>query len=288
MTKHDYPRLCGGTFFILVLQALRQRFGAREHYAGDGDGLTDPEVLAGLIKVINPDYKDPGKEKLKGIANNYKACKSSKGTYLPFDDEQVLSAFNNNVQTNYPVALNGMIKFVKGFLDLGAAVHKDTNLVRALIDLILQDQSINPNEEFFIGESGERVKKSTLGDLEKVCLPSFLLGVWHYVVIYRKDNSVGKDTYDKWCPAQDRAQRRYTAHMGEGLFPNLSSYMVEAKNIPTADSETDEPIIVDPVPEQQVQQTVNNPLVFNFNQYGSNGTQIGHIENYYGGKKKED
>ena len=233
MTKHDYPRLCGGTFFILVLQALRQRFGAREHYAGDGDGLTDPEVLAGLIKVINPDYKDPGKEKLKGIANNYKACKSSKGTYLPFDDEQVLSAFSNNVQTNYPVALNGMIKFVKRFLDLGAAVHKDTNLVRALIDLILQDQSINPNEEFFIGESGERVKKSTLGDLEKVCLPSFLLGVWHYVVIYRKDNSVGKDTYDKWCPAQDRAQRRYTAHMGEGLFPNLSSYMVEAENIPT-------------------------------------------------------
>lgn len=287
MTKHDYPRLCGGTFFILVLQALRQRFGAREHYAGDGDGLTDPEVLAGLIKVINPDYKDPGKEKLKGTANNYKACKSSKGTYLPFDDEQVLSAFNNNVQTNYPAVLNGMTKFVKGFLELGPAVHKDTNLVRALIDLILQDQSINPNEEFFIGESGERVKKSTLGDLQKVCLPSFLLGVWHYVVIYRKDNSVGKDTYDKWCPAQDRAQRRYTAHMGEGLFPNLSSYMVEAENIPTADSETDEPIIIDPVPEQQVQQTVNNPLVFNFNQYGSNGTQIGHIENYYGGKKKE-
>lgn len=288
MTKHDYPRLCGGTFFILVLQALRQRFGAREHYAGDGDGLTDPEVLAGLIKVINPDYKDPGKEKLKGTANNYKACKSSKGTYLPFDDEQVLSAFNNNVQTNYPAALNGMIKFVKEFLELGPAVHKDTNLVRALIDLILQDQSINSNEEFFIGESGERVKKSTLGDLQIVCLPSFLLGVWHYVVIYRKDNSVGKDTYDKWCPAQDRALRRYTAHMGEGLFPNLSSYMIEAENIPTANSETDEPVIIDPVPEQQVQQTVNNPLVFNFNQYGSNGTQIGHIENYYSGKKKED
>ena len=263
MTKHDYPRLCGGTFFILVLQALRQRFGAREHYAGDGDGLTDPEVLAGLIKVINPDYKDPGKEKLKGTANNYKACKSSKGTYLPFDDEQVLSAFNNNVQTNYPAALNGMIKFVKEFLELGPAVHKDTNLVRALIDLILQDQSINSNEEFFIGESGERVKKSTLGDLQIVCLPSFLLGVWHYVVIYRKDNSVGKDTYDKWCPAQDRALRRYTAHMGEGLFPNLSSYMIEAENIPTANSETDEPVIIDPVPEQQVQQTVNNPLVKN-------------------------
>lgn len=288
MTKHDYPRLCGGTFFILVLQALRQRFGAREHYAGDGDGLTDPEVLAGLIKVINPDYKDPGKERLKGIANNYKACKSSKGTYLPFDDEQVLSAFDTAVRTNYQSALNGMIEFVKGFLDLGESVHKDTNLVRALVDLILQDQSVNPNEEFYIGKSGESAKKSTLGDLRNVCLPSFLLGVWHYVVIYRKDNTVGRDTYNKWCPARDRAQRRYAAHMGEGLFPNLSSFMIEAENIPTVDSETDEPVIIDSAPEQQVQQTVNNPLVFTFNQYGNNGTQIGHIENYYGGKTKED
>ena len=76
--------------------------------------------------------------------------------------------------------------------------------------------------------------------------------------------------------------------MGEGLFPNVSSYMIEAENIPTADSETDEPVIIDSVPEQQVQQTVNNPLVFTFNQYGNNGTQIGHIENYYGGKTKED
>ena len=55
MTIHDYPRLCGGTFFTLVLQDLRQRMKAREHYKGDRDGLTDPEVLMGLIKVINPD-----------------------------------------------------------------------------------------------------------------------------------------------------------------------------------------------------------------------------------------
>lgn len=61
---------------------------AREHYSGDSDGLSDPEVLVGLIKVINPDYTDPGKENLKGTANNYKACKISNSTYLPFDDEQ--------------------------------------------------------------------------------------------------------------------------------------------------------------------------------------------------------
>ena len=67
MTNSDYPKLCGGTFFILVLQALRQRMKAREHYKGESDGLKDPNVLVGLIKVINPDYQEPSdalKEKL--------------------------------------------------------------------------------------------------------------------------------------------------------------------------------------------------------------------------------
>ena len=82
MATNEYPRLCGGTFFTLVLQALRQRMKAREHYSGDSDGLSDPEVLVGLIKVINPDYTDPGKENLKGTANNYKACK--KGAIIGF------------------------------------------------------------------------------------------------------------------------------------------------------------------------------------------------------------
>ncbi len=56
----------------------------RERYTGDSDGLSDPEVLVGLIKVINSYYADPGKENLKGTANNYRACKTSNSAYLPF------------------------------------------------------------------------------------------------------------------------------------------------------------------------------------------------------------
>jgi hypothetical protein len=50
VTTDVNPRLCGGTFFVLVLQALKQRVKARQHYNGERDGLSDPEVLIGLIK----------------------------------------------------------------------------------------------------------------------------------------------------------------------------------------------------------------------------------------------
>lgn len=284
MDSNEYPRLCGGTFFTLILQALRQRMNAREHYSGDSDGLTDPEVLVGLLKVINSTYEDPGKEKLKTIANNYKRCETSTSTYLPFGDDQVINAFDKTIRTDYQTVLNGMIEFVNGFLDLGKSVHKDVSLVCALIDLIQQDKSIKEDDEFYIEPNGQTKKKTVLGGLKEVCLPSFLLGIWHYVVVNRKDNSIGKETYNVWCPSTGGGQRKYTAHMGEEILDGLTTYCIDVTEKPEADTET---VVIEDASEQTVQQTVNNPFVFNFNQYGNNGTQIGHIENYYRGKKED-
>lgn len=56
MTKNDNVRLCGGTFFTLLLEARKPRYGVREHYMGDTDGLSEPETLIGLAKIIVPDF----------------------------------------------------------------------------------------------------------------------------------------------------------------------------------------------------------------------------------------
>ena len=285
---NNYPRLCGGTFFTLVLQALRQRMRAREHYKGESDGLTDPEVLMGLIKVINPDYQELDRNALKTKTNDYKSCKTSGGTYLPFGETQEIRAFDDRVKHNYKSVLSEMIVFVNTYLDLSEAVGKTTLLVKALVDLILQDETIGISEDFYIGEEGQTIKKTALGGLNKVCLPAFLLGVWHYAVVNRKDNTVGKNTYDAWCPSAGGGQRKYTAHMGEGILEGLTICYADTTEKAEADAGTVETVIIEDVSEQQVQQTVNNPFVFNFNQYGNNGIQIGHVENYYGGKKKED
>ena len=64
MTTDGTPRLCSGTSFVLLLQALKNRKSAREHYKGDRDGFSDPEVIIGLIKVLNPDYDPPRLERI--------------------------------------------------------------------------------------------------------------------------------------------------------------------------------------------------------------------------------
>ena len=87
MTNRENIRLCGGTFFTLLLEDRKSRAGVREHYAGEKDGLSGPEVLIGLSKVLVSDFQEPLESMmapLKGIRQNTRAAKTKGGTYFPF------------------------------------------------------------------------------------------------------------------------------------------------------------------------------------------------------------
>lgn len=291
MTNIGYPRLCGGTFMTLLIQALLQRKKAREHYKGESDKLNDPDVLVGLITVINPDYKDPGKAVLKTKANDYKSCKLSTGQYLPFGDKLAIGVFDQRVRNNYLEARNDMCIFVDSFIETGTKLQKDVRLVKALIDLIEQDDSIDDSVEFMVGENGDAVRKDQLRNLKRVCLPSFLLGIWHFIVINRKRNKVGQLTYDTWCPENGGGPREYEGTMGEDISIELDVYTLEPED-ETEDTEQGTEAVADQ-PEQINQdnqnnqreasrtgpnlQQINNP--FTFIQNGDNNTQIGYIAN---------
>ena len=286
MTNIEYPRLCGGTFMTLVIQALLQRKKAREHYKGESDKLNDPDVLVGLITVINPDYEDPGKAVLKTKANDYKSCKLSKGQYLPFGDKLAIEVFDQRVRNNYLAARNDMCIFVDSFIETGTKLQKDVRLVKALIDLIEQDESIDDSVEFMVGENGDAVRKDQLRKLKRVCLPSFLLGIWHFIVINRKNNKVGQLTYDTWCPENGGGTREYEGTMGDGISIEFDVYTLEPED-ETEDTKQEAEVVEDQ-PERNNQdnqndhretsgtgpnlQQINNP--FTFIQNGDNNTQI--------------
>lgn len=291
MTNKEYPRLCGGTFMTLVIQALLQRKKAREHYKGESDKLNDPDVLVGLITVINPDYKYPGKAVLKTKANDYKSCKLSTGQYLPFGDKLAIGVFDQRVRNNYLTARNDMSIFVDSFIETGTKLQKDDRLVKALIDLIEQDESIDDSAEFLIGENGDAVRKDQLRTLKRVCLPSFLLGIWHFIVVNRKNNKVGQLTYDTWCPENGGGAREYEGTMGEDISMELEVYTLEPWK--EAEDMEQKAEVVEDQPERNDQdnqdsqgeasgtepnlQQINNP--FTFIQNGDNNTQIGYIAN---------
>ena len=220
MKKNEKQRLCGGTFFTLILQARKPRKGVREHYMGTTDGLSEPETLIALAKVMVPDMQDPLKSMMKTIKGNvfdFKTCKNAGGTYFPFGNVDAKTAFDARVKTEYRTTLAAMLEFIDGFIDVGGSIKKDERLVRALVELIDRDDSIVSEQLFYVSEDGTPISKADLLVLTEICLQPFLVGVWHFAVLRNGGNTIGKETYDAWCPAQGGGQRTYTATLGDNL-----------------------------------------------------------------------
>ena len=91
-------------------------------------------------------------------------------------------------------------------------VKKDTVLVRALMELIISDENIPTEQEFNIGWI---VLKQELRNTTDVSLPSFILGIWYYLLIHIDDNKIGSETYEKWCPRNNQGKREYQGTLGE-------------------------------------------------------------------------
>lgn len=296
MPNNDYPRLCGGLFFTLVLQDIKQRISAREHYKGESDGLSDPDILIGLITVIDPDYVRPTKS-IKSKVNDYKSCKHSKGKYLPFGNSAEVQEFDNRVRTSYQTELQAMTKFVQDFLEIGSSGKREYKLIKALLDLIEQDESIkdDASEAMYVSSDGKALKRSEIVKMSEVHLPALLLGIWHFCNTKRQDNSIGAPTYDEWCPENGGGPREYKGHMGEGWPIEIKllglnknkKYAVWADNATAEknsepEKSTSEPEVNDETTNtnQNVQsnlQQINNP--FTFIQNGDNNTQFGYVQN---------
>ena len=84
MANSNPPRLCGGTFLSLILEARKQRTAPREMIKGSSDGLSDKEIFSSLIRVAFPTFKAPSTDSFKTVTSRYKSCKSSSSAYLPF------------------------------------------------------------------------------------------------------------------------------------------------------------------------------------------------------------
>lgn len=295
MKKDENLKLCGGTFFLLLLEARKQRMSAKEYYSGCTDGLSERDTLIGLAKILVPDLREPFptmKNTLQGNVSEYKACKNEGGQYFYFSDTAARYSFDSTVKENYMVALNRMRKFVHTFLEVGGSMKKDERLVRALVDLIDRDDSISNNTPFFTNEDGSFTTKRELLNASTICLEPFLLGVWHFAVLRPEGNTIGRETFELLCPPKGGGKRVYEGNLGENLRQNFDLIILGAPvdNSDNADKKKSDFKVIDDDSKEHVeqmgfdenafkgsqQQTINNPTIFQ--QQGNYNVQIAHVE----------
>jgi hypothetical protein len=136
-----------------------------------------------------PDYQEPPQGSFKQDTSDYRNFKKAKGEYLPFDRVPIVNAFRDEIMSDYQAALVRMTEFAERFLEIGTSGKKDVWLVKALFEIIDNDCGID--EPLYCLENGQSVSKDELVKRTEICVPTFLLGVWHFIIMERRDNNPG-------------------------------------------------------------------------------------------------
>lgn len=195
-------KLCGGTLLVLLLHSRKT-------------GSKETAFLSDMLKVLDTNLYI-NNITIKEQTKKFKICKEHSNLATPFEEAAKQKVMTDRILRHYDELLVSMTKFIDENIDMDPDTHKDEILVKAILEVIEQDKSISDNQEYYILPNGKSVTKEKLASIEKVYLPSFLLGILYYVMMNIKDNLEGAETYDEWCPKPDSGTRRkYTANIGE-------------------------------------------------------------------------
>lgn len=291
MMDGQFPRLCGGTFYTLLLREKRRARTKKQLRDAGSDGLAQRFLLKRLIMLFDPSFYEGAGTTFETSASLYASCEKSTADCLPFDDAALVNAFDRRIKSDYSACHSQMGMIADCFLATDKPA-KMQELSYSLLNLIKEDKSISPGDAFYALESGRAVAKIELLALDRINLPALLLGIWHYILLNRKDNKIGRDTYISWhsIPDVKGSKHEFVSDIGSS-FPH-------AIKIDTAYRDTDgtledeAPIeygtVTDgfepdggspdnkPAASPSAVQIVQNQFNFNFS---GNGINIGRAEN---------
>ncbi len=292
--QESSDRLTAGTFFVLLQEALLPRSKARDTVAGKADGLSNPEILAGLIRIVRPRFGPPSAGKtFKQRTSELRNCNNDGNTtYMPVGGQDFARDFDELIENDLPQALARTRDFVDRFIDVGS---RGLRLVQMLGTVINRDVAITSNQVVALLPGGSHLTKAQLGDAKEICLESLILGVWKYVSDPTVRNTSGQRTFDRWhLPTSiPNATRRFDLqafNLDEGWTPEITRYDEDPAE-PTqpfisGDDEIIEAEIVDDDQASDHSETSADtdfekahavtPHVV-FNQYGANSQQIGSV-----------
>jgi hypothetical protein len=223
MIIDNVPYLCGGTFFVLILQARKAKSTARKKINSGSDGLADTDIMAGLLDIADPERMEPYMDSFRKNVSEYKACKYNGGIHITFTNKDVISGFDSVVRNEYNTALSRTKAFTSRML---GSEQQRKWLVTALLDLIDQDSSIDDTQLFYIQSNGLPLKKADLRLLSDFEFEPFILGVLHFIVANRPKNKLGRDTIEHWHKPINRAEWEFISDIGKGIAHNINVHFL--------------------------------------------------------------
>lgn len=205
MSAKKVPYLCGGVLFTLLKQAAPPSISSQEKLNGVSDCRSAPKMMVDYINALKLNNTIKEKSPSSKVVSKYINCDENVTKALPFANRLFVSCYDDMVKTQYVKATKKMYEFV--------LLHLDPNycrwLVKAILYIIEMDTDIKDSDQFFISPDGMPKTKADIRYMDQFYLPAVLVGVMHYILLYRRNNKAGADTLKEWGSKEDYCERDY-------------------------------------------------------------------------------
>lgn len=197
MADEIKPVLCTGTFFNLLIQAMKPKQSSQTSNDGRSDKISETTLLQLLINVFNPKIAYPGPNTGRKNCNDFKKCLISESTWIDFKHKPSLIEFNLAFEKNYSVLLTRMNDLFNNVIDINNE-GKINLLGRSLLELIYNDDSINPDEPLYILEDKKGLLKKDIIPSLSYPIQPLALGIFHYALNRQLHEQAGRETFLSW------------------------------------------------------------------------------------------
>ena len=188
--EHDNFKLCGGTLFALLTNAKLNK----KRSTFERKGYSEEELMLDLVKIYYPSAHIG--DSFKKDTNNYKRCTISDCSSFNFNNQELINSFDYEIKNNYSSKLNQMNELLKHFFDIKnePVLNK---LVRSILELIEKDDSIDKSTKLYVLPNGKPMTKLNMLLSDTFNLASFILGIFHYIIVAKINNELGLQTYEE-------------------------------------------------------------------------------------------
>ena len=104
-----------------------------------------------------------------------------------------VTSLHAKVTSKDPNVYESMKGLVNNFLSESRLIW----LVKALMEIIMQDSTIASDAEFGISVE-KAIKKEQLNKVTQINIDCFLVSIWDYILQKKKDNTLGRPTFEAW------------------------------------------------------------------------------------------
>ncbi len=191
-------------FYHLLLDSMKNRNLPGDNYKGSNGKLTQTHLFYDLNVLTNTLEVDIGNfrgllygEKIQGSQKNaakkfkYGEFTAVKSAIYLFNDAEIVAEFDSQVRNEYSKVFLKAVEFAHRYFDNKSP--RNDILVKKVLYLILNDDSIDESQEFYICTDGSTKTKSDLKSINEIEFEAFLLGIWHYLIISQRLQADLKD-----------------------------------------------------------------------------------------------